>query len=86
MGGMTWEARRRHPNLGIAFQYRLDGRRLDAEDVDYATRIAALMYAEGCAFCAFSEADLRQLYGPLAEVFMAEGMLISVSKTEASVY
>ena len=44
------------------------------------------MYADDCALFASSEADLQVLYKSLAEVFKAEGMLISLSKTEASVY
>ena len=74
-----------HPHLGIAFQYRLDGRWVDAEEMDHETRISCLMYADDCALLAPSEADLQTLYTSLAEVFKAEGMLISLSKTEASV-
>ena len=44
------------------------------------------MYADDCVLFASSEADLQVLYSTLAEVFKAEGMLISISKTEASVY
>ena len=75
-----------HPNLGIAFQYRLDGRWVDVEEMGHETRISCLMYADDCALFASSEADLQALYTSLAEVFKAEGMLISLSKTEASVY
>ena len=74
------------PNLGTAFQERLDERWVDAEDMDHETRISCLMYADDCALFASSEADLHMLYTSLAEVFKAEGMLISLSKTEASVY
>ena len=77
---------RRHPNLGIAFQYRIDGRRVDATEMDRETRIACLMYADGWALFASSEADLQALYSMLAEVLRSEGMLISLSKTVASVY
>ena len=80
------EVLRRHPNSGVAFHYRLDGRWVDAEDMDYETRIACLMYADDCALFASSEADLQALYSTLAEVFKAEEMLISLSKTEASTY
>ena len=54
--------------------------------MDYETRLACLMYADDCALFASSEADLQTLYTSLAEVFKAEGMLISLSKTEASVF
>ena len=74
------------PNLGIAFQYRLDGRWVDIEEMDHGTRISCLMYADDCALFASSEADLQALYTSLAEVFKAEGMLISLSMAEASVY
>ena len=86
MDHMMREVLRRHPNLGIKFHYRLDGRWVDIEDMDHETRIACLMYADDCALFASSEADLQALYSTLAEVFKAEGMLISVSKNEASVY
>ena len=61
MDHMMREVLRRHPNSGIAFHYRLDGRWVDAEDMDYATRIACLMYADDCALFAFSEEDLQAL-------------------------
>ena len=44
------------------------------------------MYADDCALFASSEADLQVLYSTLTEVSKAEGMLISLSKIEASVY
>ena len=54
--------------------------------MDHKTRISCLMYADECALFASSEADLQVLYTSLTEVFKAEGMLTSLSKTEASVY
>ena len=69
---------RRQPNMGIAFQYRLDGRWLDAEDMTFETHIACLMYPDDCALFASSQADLQLLYSTLAEVFKADGMLISI--------
>ena len=54
--------------------------------MDSETRISCLVYADDCALFASSEADLQTLYTSLAEVFKVEGMLISLSKTEASVY
>ena len=74
-----------HPNLGVAFQHRFDGRWVDAEEMDHETRIACWIYADDCVLFASSEADLQTLYTSLAKVFKAEGMLISLSKTEASV-
>ena len=57
---MMREVLRRHPKIGIAFQYRLDGRWGDADDMDTETRIECLMYPVGCALFASSKAD-RQL-------------------------
>ena len=45
-----------------------------------------LNVADDCVLFASSEADLQALYSTLAEVFKAEGMLLSLSKTVASVY
>ena len=44
------------------------------------------MYADDCSLFASSEEDLQASYTPLAEVSKAEGLLISRSKTEASVH
>ena len=85
MDHMMRKVLHRHPNLGIAFQCRLDGRWVVAKGMDHETRISCLMYADNCVLFASSEADLQTLYTSLAEVFKAEGMLISLSKTEASV-
>ena len=85
MDPMLREVRRRHPTLGIAFQYRFDGLWADAEDMACETRNAGLMYADDCALFAPSEADRQALYSSLAEVFNAEGMRVSLSETEASV-
>ena len=52
----------------------------------YETRIKSLMYGDNCVLFASSEADLQALQTTLEEVFKAEGILISLSKTEASVY
>jgi len=58
----------------------------NGREMDYETRIPCLMYADGCVLFAFSEADLHTLYTSLAEVLKADGILISLSKTAASVY
>ena len=86
MDHITRKVLHQHPNLGIAFHYRLDGRWAAAEEMEHETRTWCLMYADDCAFFASSEADLQTLYTSLSEVFKAEGMLNSLSKTEASVY
>ena len=44
------------------------------------------MYADACALFASSEDDLQALCTTLAQVYKTEGMRISLSKTEASVY
>ena len=67
------EVLRRHPDLGIKFHYRLDGRWVDIEDIKHETRISCLMYADDCAFFASSEAELQALYSTLGEVFEAVG-------------
>ena len=51
----------------------------------FETRIACLMYADDCVLFASDEADLQLLYTSSAVVLEAEGKLIRISKTEASV-
>ena len=59
---------------------------MDPEDMTHETRISCLLYADDCVLFASSEQELQRLYDDLQEVFRRDGMLISVEKTEASVY
>ena len=62
MDHMMQKVLHRHPSLGLVFQYRFDGRWVDAGDMDFGTRIACLIFADDCALFASSEADLQLVY------------------------
>ena len=86
MDHTMWEVLRWHPNMGVVFQYHHEGGWLDAEDVTWGARIVCWLCPDNCALCGSSEAELQPRYNVLAEVFAAGGLLVSISKTEASVY
>ena len=77
---------RRQPHFGSPFQYCFDGEWLDAEGMDFETRIGCLLFADDCALFASSDADVRSLYLIVAEISKAGGMLFSTSNTKASVH